>query len=90
MTLTSEETGALVWIALKNGKARAHWRHGKFNALDQKGLTEVIRKGEIFHTHKLTQAGILAVLALPDDLGADFYPLPRDIAKAKMIVAQLK
>jgi hypothetical protein len=74
MRTASEEHQTLIWIALKGGKARAHWRHGKFNALDKAGLTEVVSKGEIFHTHKLTVAGIEAILALPDDLEADFFP----------------
>lgn len=90
MRTASERDRTLIWIALKGGKARAHWRHGKFNALDRAGLTEVVSKGEIYHTHKLTAAGIEAILAMPDDLEADMYPLPQDIAEAKAIVRGLK
>ena len=90
MRIASEFDRTLLWIALKGGKARAHYNHGKFNELDQMGLTEVVSKGAIYHTHKLTPAGIEAVLNMPDDLQADFYPLPHDIAKAKAIVGKLK
>ena len=90
MTLTSESDRTLIWIALKGGKARAHWRHGKFNELDRAGLTEVVSAGEIYHTHKLTQAGIAAILNMPDDLQADIFPLPQDIAKAKRIAEDLR
>ena len=90
MRTASEEHSTLIWIALRGGKARAHWRHGKYNALDRAGLTEVVSKGEIYHTHKLTAAGIEAVLNMSDDLGADFFPLPSDIAKAKAMVRGLK
>ena len=90
MKIASEADSTLIWIALKGGKARAHWRHGKFNELDRKGFAEVISKGEIYHTHKLTQAGIDAILNMPDDLQCDFFPLPQDIAKAKQVVGKLK
>jgi hypothetical protein len=90
MNLASEEHQTLIHIALKGGKARAHWRHGKFNALDKAGLTEVVSKGEIYTTHKLTPAGIEAVLNMPDDLEVDLFPLPIDIARAKRIVGELK
>ncbi len=90
MRSASEEDRTLIWIALKGGKARAHWNHGVFNTLDQKGLTEVVSKGKIYHTHKLTTAGIEAILNMPDNLQADFFPLPQDIAKAKQVVGKLK
>ena len=89
MRHASERDSTLIWIALKGGKTRAHHNHGKFNALDRVRLTEVVSKGEIYHTHKLTQAGIKAILNMPDDLQADMFPLPQDIAKAKEIVRGL-
>lgn len=90
MRFASEEHRTLIWIALKGGKARAHYNHGKFNELDRKGLTEVVSKGEIYYTHKLTPAGIEAILNMPDDLQADMFPLPQDIAKAKQVAGKLK
>ena len=90
MKIASDEHRTLIWIALKGGKARAHYNHGKFNALDRAGLTEVVSEGKVYHTHRLTSAGKTAVLNLPDDLQADFFPLPQDIAKAKAIVSQMK
>ena len=90
MRLASEQDKALIWIALKGGKARAHWNHGKFNALAKAGLTEVIRKGDFYHTHRLTRAGIEEVLNLPDELQCHWFPLPADIAKAKQTVRELK
>lgn len=90
MSLASEEHQVLIHIALRGGKARAHWNHGKYNALDQKGFTEVVSKGEIYHTHKLTPAGIEAILNMPDNLQVDFFPLPQDIARAKEVVGKLK
>lgn len=90
MRTASEQDRTLIWIALKGGKARAHWNHGAFKRLDEAGLSETIKRGQIYHTHKLTLAGIQAILALPDDLEADLYPLPSDIAEAKEIVRGLK
>jgi len=52
MRHASEQDQTLVWIALKGGKARAHWRHGKFNELDKKGLTEVVNKKKSRHPVK--------------------------------------
>jgi len=90
MRSASEHDRTLIWIALKGGKARAHWNHGAFNRLDEMGLSETVSRGKVYHTHKLTRAGIEAILSLPDDLQADLYPLPSDIAKAKEIIRGLK
>lgn len=90
MKLTSEEQQTLIHIALSGGKTRANSNHGKYNVLDQKGLTEVVSKGEAFSIHELTPVGIQAILNMPDDLQVDFFPLPTDIAKAKRIVESLK
>lgn len=88
--IASERNIALIRIALRGGKAWAHWNNGAFNRLDEQGLSETIKRGEVNNTHKLTQAGIEAVLALPDDLECDWFPLPQDIAEAKAIVRGLK
>lgn len=91
MQLSADEINALVWIALQGGKARAHWNHGKFKTLARNGFTEIIREGKVYTTYKLTRAGVEALLSIPDDYNAPggFYPLPRDIVKAKSIVRGL-
>jgi hypothetical protein len=87
--LTDDEINALVTVALAGGQRRAVWNYKRYNALAHKGLTEIIHMGKVYYTHRLTRAGIEAVLALPDDYRRSFYPLPADIAKAKAIARTL-
>lgn len=90
MRIASEEHQTLIHIALKGGKARAHWNNGAFNRLSRMGLSEIVNEGKVYRTHKLTPAGIDLILSMSDDLNVNIYPLPEDIAKAKKIVRGLK
>ena len=91
MELSTDEINALVTVALAGGVHRAGWNYRVFAATASQGLTEIISKGKLYNTHKLTVAGMAAVLALPDDYSPPdgFYPRARDILKAKAIVRGL-
>jgi uncharacterized protein YbgA (DUF1722 family) len=79
----------LVTIALAGGECAIERDYAKYNPLEQRVLTEVIHHGSAYNTHKLTRAGIKAVLDLPNNYRQGSYPLPRDIVKAKSIVREL-
>lgn len=87
--LSTDEINALVTVALAFGQRRAVSNFKRYNSLAAKGLTKVTHKGKVYYTHRLTRAGIEAVLALPDDYSHGFYPLPQDIKKAKAIARKL-
>jgi len=50
--------------------------------LERDGLI-TLTNGKNTATIRLTEAGQQAIQAMPDDLHADWFPLPADIAKAK-------
>lgn len=89
--LSTDEISALVTVAPAGGVYRAGWNYRVFNATASQGLTEIISKGKLYNTHKLTAAGMAAVLALPDDYSAPggLYPRARDVQKVKAIVRGL-
>jgi hypothetical protein len=67
------------------------WNYKTFRSIEHKGLTTVVNQDEVYNAHKLTSTGIQAVLDLPDDYKpkSGFYPIARDIQKAKAIVRGL-
>lgn len=81
MELTTDEINALVWIALQGGERAIERDYEKYDVLTRRGLTEIIHQGNAYTTHKLTRAGIEAVLELPNDYRQGSYPLPRDIVR---------
>ena len=91
ITLDQYEISVLVTIALAGGQYRAMTNYETFRSIEQKGLTTIVNRVDVYNAHKLTPAGIQAVLALPDDYKPKswFYPIAGDIQKAKAIVREL-
>jgi len=90
-TLDQNEISVLVTIALAGGQYRAMSNYETFRSIAHKGLTTIVNRIDVYNVHKLTSAGIQAVLALPDDYKpkSGFYPRASDIQKAKAIVREL-
>jgi hypothetical protein len=91
VTLDQYEISVLVTIALADGQYRAMSNYETFRSIEHKGLTTVVNRVDVYNAHKLTPAGIQAVLDLPDDYKpkSGFYPIASDIQKAKAIVRGL-
>ena len=91
ITLDQYEISVLVTIALAGGQYRAMSNYETFRSIEHKGLTTIVNRVDVYNAHKLTPAGIQAVLALPDDYKpkSGFYPIAGDIQKAKAIVREL-
>ena len=91
MTLDQYEISILVTVALAGGQYRAMWNYETFRSIEHKGLTTIVNRVDVYNAHKLTPAGIQAVLDLPDDYKpkSGFYPRAGDVQKAKAIVREL-
>lgn len=98
MELTRRHYGELIraalnkrpgWVPLgpleraRRGRKLAVYRRANVLAdLERSGLLS-ITAGKETGTIRLTDAGKAAILDMPDDIGADIYPLPVDITQAK-------
>ena len=91
ITLDQYEISVLVTIALAGGQYRAMSNYETFRSIEHKGLTTIVNRVDVYNAHKLTPAGIQAVLDLPDDYKpkTGFYPIAIDVQKAKAIVRGL-
>jgi site-specific recombinase XerD len=78
-----------VETARRGVKLNTYGRANDLADLEQAGLILLTpSKDGQKATITLTEAGKAAIQAMPDDIGADFYPLPVDIAAAKARVQE--
>lgn len=75
--------------AARRRKLRTYDRSNRLVELEQGGLiTLTVSKTGETATIRLNEAGKEAIRAMPDDVGANLFPLPQDIARAKQRVSQ--
>jgi len=69
--------------ARRGRKLLTYHRANELADLEKAGLVSIVPGKNDTGTIRLTEAGRAAILAMPDDLHVELYPLPVDIAAAK-------